>query len=146
MVYTLQVRFKDNVKDILGDSAKKKTDETGIHTESVRTADFFVLDMQLPERDFENVKKELFIDPLIQTFDEIEDYDWMIEIGFLPGVSDNVGRTALEAIKDITKNEMKESAVYTFKRYFIKGKMTRRDAERMARELSNELAQHFRIA
>ena len=28
-------------------------------------------------------------------------FDWALEIGFLPGVTDNVGNTAREAIEDL---------------------------------------------
>ncbi len=149
MIYSLQVRFKEGIRNSFAESIKKKIiRDLNISVDSVKTSDFYVLDLSISQEEFEQIKGEVFLDKLIQTFEDVNDYDWLIEVGFLPGVTDNVGKTALETIKDISKNKIsKEDAVFSFKRFFLKGNLSKEDVNRIAKELlANEIVQHFRIA
>ncbi len=148
MVYSLQVRFKEGIRDSFAEGIKKKIiRDLGISIDDVKTTDFYVLDLDITQEEFENIKEEVFLDKLTQTFQENQDYDWLIEVGFLPGVTDNVGKTALQSIKDILKKKFSEdNAVYSFKRYFIKGNLSIENLNQIAKELSNEIVQHFRIS
>jgi len=60
---------------------------------------------------------------------------YRIEVGFKPGVTDNVGKTSKEAIKDILKIELgKEEAVYTSKQFLISGEKLRKvDCEKISK-------------
>ncbi|MEK7106960.1 MAG: AIR synthase-related protein, partial [Patescibacteria group bacterium] len=69
-----------------------------------------------------------------------ESYAYAIEIGFLPGVTDNVGHTARQAIEDCTGRKFRVSeAVYSSFILFLGGTVSVSDAERVARELHNPL-------
>jgi phosphoribosylformylglycinamidine synthase II len=95
----------------------------------------------------DTVLAEAFCDPVIQEIAVNEplstDFDWYIEIGYRPGVTDNVGHSAKYTLKLITGNEI---PVYSARAYLIKGAMSRELATTIAREcLSNSLIQSFRV-
>ncbi|MBU4017179.1 hypothetical protein KKF69_06945, partial [Patescibacteria group bacterium] len=49
-------------------------------------------------------------------------FTYAIEIGFLPGVTDNIATTARESIEDLLKTKfIKEENVYSSKLFFLKG-------------------------
>ena len=71
--------------------------------------------------------------------------DWIVQVGFLPGVTDNVGRTAARALEDIAHHPF-QGEVYTSSLYLLRGALPRRDVERIVRDvLANPLIQQWRI-
>ncbi|MEK7093628.1 MAG: AIR synthase related protein, partial [Patescibacteria group bacterium] len=73
-------------------------------------------------------------------------YTYAIEIGFHPGVTDNVGKTARQTIEDCIGREFKEGAdVYTSVFIFLTGAVSRQEAQRMSRELYNPLIERARV-
>lgn len=74
------------------------------------------------------------------------DFTYAIEIGFLPGVTDNVGTTARETIEDATKRAFKAGeAVYSSQVFFLEGQVSRKEAEKIAETLYNPLIQSAKI-
>ncbi|HNR87068.1 MAG TPA: AIR synthase-related protein [Spirochaetota bacterium] len=75
-----------------------------------------------------------------------ERFDQAVEIGFLPGVTDNVATTAREAIEDLAKMPLDpETSVFTTTTYFFAGALDRDAAERIGAELANPLIQRVKI-
>ena len=73
-------------------------------------------------------------------------YRFAIEIGFLPGVTDNVGHTAQETIEDCTGRKFgDEEHVYTSSVLFLDGDISARQATQFARELHNPLIERAAI-
>ena len=73
-------------------------------------------------------------------------YSSAIEIGFHPGVTDNVGKTARQTIEDCVGRELKEGAdVYTSIFIFLTGTVSKQEVERMSRELYNPLIERARV-
>lgn len=73
-------------------------------------------------------------------------FEWVLEIGYLPGVTDNVGHTARETIEDLLKTKFKYGeSVYTSRVYFLSGKISRTDVKKIADSLFNPLIQRARI-
>ena len=71
---------------------------------------------------------------------------WAIEVGFLPGVTDNVGRTAEETIADAIGRKFKRGeAVFSSFILFLSGSLTRKEAEAMSRELYNPLIERASV-
>ncbi|MBI2578993.1 MAG: phosphoribosylformylglycinamidine synthase [Candidatus Aenigmarchaeota archaeon] len=88
----------------------------------VLTADVYTLD-GINETEAQKLGRELFTDPVMQRFSLTplgNDFDWdyAVEIGFWPGVTDNVGNTASSAMADVIG---KNHPVYTSRLYFVKG-------------------------
>ncbi|OGE88923.1 MAG: phosphoribosylformylglycinamidine synthase [Candidatus Doudnabacteria bacterium RIFCSPHIGHO2_01_FULL_50_67] len=73
-------------------------------------------------------------------------FDWVIEIGFLPGVTDNVGATAAEAASDLLGKKFKASeSIYSSQLFFITGKLTEDEVDKIAGSLHNPLIQRAQI-
>jgi len=73
-------------------------------------------------------------------------FDWAIEVGFLPGVTDNVGNTAREMIEDFLKVEFRPGqGVYSSQITFLCGDLTADDVATIARSLANPLIQRVHI-
>ncbi len=70
------------------------------------------------------------------------DFDWALEIGFLPGVTDNVGHTTSELLELATNDN---APCYSSKLYLIKGKATREKIEALASNISNALIHRISI-
>lgn len=73
-------------------------------------------------------------------------FNFAIEIGFLPGVTDNIAHTAKEIIEDGLKIKFSEDeSVYTSQVTFLSGKITKQDAQQIALSLHNPLIQRSHI-
>ncbi len=73
-------------------------------------------------------------------------FAYVIEIGFLPGVTDNVAHTVKELITDRLRVKFSEKeGVYTSQVTFVSGKISKADAEKIALSMHNPLIQRSHI-
>lgn len=73
-------------------------------------------------------------------------FDWAVEIGFLPGVTDNIATTAKEIIEDLLLiNFLENESVYTSQITFIEGKLKKEEVQKIAESLYNPLIQRVHI-
>ncbi|MGB9761914.1 MAG: AIR synthase-related protein [Caldimicrobium thiodismutans] len=95
-------------------------------------------------------------DPVIETYSINEpiykkldlSFDWALEIGFRPGVTDNEGKTAEEALSYLLERPLNShnEGVYFARLLLIKGSISREEVERIARDLlANELIERWFI-
>jgi phosphoribosylformylglycinamidine synthase len=152
MAYRVEVALKGNVRDARGQRVKRRIiDDLRIPVESVATVDVFTIDAALSAEEMEKVASGPFLDPIIQKYSIGKpvgrDFDWAIEVGYKPGVTDNVGRTAREAVEILLQKKLEANeGVYTSVLYLIEGKLTREQAERIVTGLlANTLIQRFAI-
>jgi phosphoribosylformylglycinamidine synthase len=149
MLHRIEVSFKPNVVDALGNSIKKKiTEDLKIKTDSIKAVDVYTIDSILSNEELNIIGEELLADPVIQDFSIdsslAKEFDWLIEVGFKPGVTDNVGKTAKEGIEDIFKKKI--NGVYTSKQYLIKGNINKEDTEKISSGLlANQLIERWEI-
>jgi phosphoribosylformylglycinamidine synthase len=133
MASRIEVGFKKGIKDASGDSTKKRiVEDLHINVENVRTLEVYTIDADISIEQLKVLGEELFADPVIQEFSNkplAEDFSWLVEVGFKPGVTDNVGTTAKKASEDILKTTIK--GVYFSRQYLIKGNITKEDAEKI---------------
>lgn len=144
----IEVRFKDGMKDALGEGVKKRIiEDLHIDVESVRTVDVYTFDASLSDEQVIVLGEKLFADPVIQVFSDkplAADFSWLIEAGFMPGVTDNVGATARKASEDILGIPVR--GVYFSRQYLIKGNIKQNDAEMIASGLlANSLIERWNI-
>jgi phosphoribosylformylglycinamidine synthase len=101
--------------------------------------------------DSENLKREwleeAFCDPVIQDISvnalSRHDFSWYIEVGYKPGVTDNVGHSGRYALKLITGRDI---PVYSSRAYLIHGGISRELAFAIAEGcLANNLIQNIRV-
>ncbi len=152
MAWRIVVGLKDGVRDARGERVRREIREhLGIDLQSVRTIDVYTVDAELSDAEVEAAAAGPFSDPVIQqvTVNQplAHDFDVLVEVGFRPGVTDNVGRTAREAIQYQTGREFADGeGVYTSVQYLLSGDLTVENAERITRDfLANGLIQRWTI-
>lgn len=122
----------------------------GKNVTNVTIVDAYTIDFELSLKELEKVAKA-FYTPLSQTYaiDKKlipKKFTYTIEIGFLPGVTDNIGTTAKETIIDALKKKVViNDHVFTSRIYFLTGKLSLRDANAIAYSLHNPLIQRSSV-
>src|SRR4030043_1772119 len=152
MTYRVEIGLKPSIRDARGEKIKRRiVDDLGIAVDSVHTIDVYTIDARLSVEEVEMAAAGPFLDPVIQEFSIGKplgrDFDWAIEVGYKPGVTDNIGRTAREAIELLLQRKFSpEEGVYTSVLFLMKGGLTREQAERIATGLlANTLIQRFEV-
>ena len=152
--HRIEVGFKEGIRDAMGEKVRNRTNEDlNLPVKSVKTIDVYTLDADLSEEQLNFLGENLFSNSVTQEFSIdrslAKDFDWLVEIGFKQGVTDNVGKTSKEAIKDVLKIELgQDKAVYTSKQFLISGeKLTKEDLDKIAKDLlAKELIQRWFIS
>ena len=152
MPHRLEIALKENLLDAEGEGiCRKAKSYFGIQMESVRTISVVTIDAGLSGEQLRAVQTEIFTNPVTQhsSYDPLDiEFDWTIWVGFRPGVRDNPGSTAAEAIEDLLNlNFGADGAVYTSRRYCIKGNgLTAGDMDKIAGQLlANNIIQEWKI-
>lgn len=152
MPFRIVVGLKENVRDARGERIKHElAQHLGINLSRVQTLDVYTIDSLLSASELEAAAKGPLSDPVIQqvAIDSplAQDFDMLIEVGFRPGVTDNVGRTAREAIEYLTGRAFAAGeAVYTSVQYLLSGEIDKDQAEQIASGfLANGLIQRWTI-
>ena len=150
MAARLELTLKPDLFDAEGAAiCRKANDYFGFHIESVRTVNILTIDVDLTPGQFKAIQEEIFANPVIQiaSYKPLDiDFDWIVWVGYRPGVRDNPGSTAVEAVEDLLRIRAKpHEGIYTSKRYCLKGrKLSFQDASRVARELlANDIIQQW---
>ncbi len=150
MVNRIEIGFRNNIRDALGEKVKRRiVDNLRIDVEEVGTIDVFTIEGDLTKAELRQAAAGPLSDPVIQKHAVnralADGFDWLIEVGFRPGVTDNVGKTATEAI-ELLVEKRKPLKVYTSRQYVIRGEIGRAGAERIASGvLANDLIERYEI-
>lgn len=152
-VARIEVGPRPQQRDARGERVLHRIHEhLGIAVEAVQVLDVYTLDMALTPQQLQTAAQELFSDPVTQQV-SIDSplacnyrFDWLVDVGLRPGVTDNEGRTAREALQLMLERPLDpEEAVYTGVQYVITGG-TRQQVEQLAKDLlANELIQRWRL-
>ena len=88
------------------------------------------------------------VNPVVQEFSVdlpfMPDFDYAIEVGFLPGVTDNVGTTARQTIGDFFPG-VEGVSVYTSQLFFICGGISPALVQKLASTLANPLVNRVHV-
>ena len=125
MPYRLEITLRPELLDAEGEAIRQKAkDYFGLNIDDVRVIHILTLDAEFTAEALEKIRTEIFTNPVTQisSFEPLMvEFDWCIWIGYRPGVRDNPGSTAVEAIEDILGISLgPDEAVYTSKRYCLK--------------------------
>ncbi len=149
MHYRLEIQTRPDIEDPRGNQVKKQVlNFLGLPVSRVRVRDVYTLFLEAPRDQVEEIMAA-FANPVIQdaTLGESTpeyDFHWLIAVGFRPGVTDNVARSARSAVADVLGRDLApEEAIYTSTEYLVEGaELDRSGAEQIARGLlANELIQ-----
>ncbi|MBU1201993.1 MAG: phosphoribosylformylglycinamidine synthase [Nanoarchaeota archaeon] len=118
------------------------------HSFALEISKVYTIQHSFFKEQIEKIAKVLH-NPVVETFrlnsPFSKKFDWALELGFLPGVTDNVANTTADIIDDLFKTEIGRNKVFTSKVLFITGNLKREDVEFIARELINTLIKRFHI-
>jgi phosphoribosylformylglycinamidine synthase II len=145
MEQRLELAGKSHLRDVPGEQLSEKIRKALGMEARCRSVDAYNLSEKLTEAEMEEIAKDVFADSITQDYSFREPLfrdSWRIEIGMLPGVTDNVGHTASEAIKDRLGREVK---VYHSRMFAIDGPLDEPMCERLSAMLHNPLVERFRI-
>ncbi len=141
MAFRIEIGLKRGVRDARGLAIVSKARQfLRLPVRSCQTRDIYKVDVALSRVELRKVR-DSFTDPVIgrATVGRLAPprFDWLVEVGFKPGVTDNVGRTARDVLRDILERELShDQSVYTSIQYLLRGPdLSRDDAWRLARDL-----------
>jgi len=151
MVARLEIVLKQTLPDAQGDGVLHKArDYLGLKVDRVRLIRVLTLDAALDKSQLEMVRTQIFTNPVTEESSFVpmaRDFDWLVWIGFRPGVRDTAGSTAAEAIQDLLKTRFRPGeAVYTSRLYAVTGAIGRTEAQSLAEEiLANDIIQQWKV-
>ncbi len=155
MLARIQVALKPELTDSFGEATRKSiNNDLGLTVTAVRTVRVFTVEADISAEQLRATASGPCCDPVTQDFslgslalEKGIDFDWMIEVGFKPGVTDNEGRTAAAALALLIERKLHDDEkVYTSVQFLVKGDLSRDDAERIASGLlANTLIQRYTI-
>ncbi|MFZ3044595.1 MAG: AIR synthase-related protein [Desulfatirhabdiaceae bacterium] len=148
----IEIALKSELFDAEGAGIQKKAKAYfGTDVHSIRCINIVTIDADLTQEQLAAIQTQIFTNPVTQisSFEPLAiPFDWCIWVGYRPGVKDNPGSTAVEAIEDILNIRFKkDEAVYTSKRYCISGSgldnaSIRQIAEKL---LANNIIQQWKV-
>jgi phosphoribosylformylglycinamidine synthase len=141
MYHRLELATKSEYRDPRGESALRHiTTAFGYTARRIRTRDVYSVFADIERADAESFLAGI-VNPVIQTgrIGESSDaeFDWLIVIGYLPGVTDNVARSARAAAADVLGRPLGEHEhIYSSIEYLISApELDRGEAEAIANNL-----------
>ncbi len=152
MAHRIEISYREGLLDVPGEKLKRRIkSDLGFDIEKAHVVEVYTVDADLGPGILEALSTEAFVDPVIQkglldTATQAEG-DWVVEVGYKPGVTDNVGRTAKEVIEAMTGREFADGeAVYTSRMHFLKGSLTEDNVHHIAVDiLANVLINRYTI-
>ncbi len=152
MASRIEITLKPGLLDAEGEGLRRKAfDYFDLTIDTVRTVHIVTIDANLTDQQVRRAQNEIFTNPVTQlsSLKPLEiDFDWLIWVGYRPGVRDNAGATAREAMEDLLSMRFNEGeAVYTSKRYCLKAASLSFDqVEKIAAELlANDIIQQWKV-
>lgn len=152
MANRIEIALKEGARDARGERIKREIEHfLNLPVDEVRTIDVYTVDARLTQEQLKQVADGPFSDPVIQRW-SIDlplaiGFDFAVEVGFRPGVTDNVGRTGREAVSYLIGRPLAEGeGVYHSVQYLLTGNLSTADVERIATGLlCNPLIQRYAI-
>ncbi len=117
---------------------------------AVSCVQVYTVDVQLSDTEIHSAAERL-ANQVIENYaiDDIptpQQFSYVIEIGYLPGVTDNLGNTVQEMIEDLTGRTFGAGEhVYSSYFLFLDGTLSREETEKMAQELYNPLIERATV-
>ena len=152
MTARIEVGFRPGMRDAHGCKVRSRIgQDLGLQVHDVETIDVYTVDMPVTREEL-GLLAAAYSDAVAQHYSVsgplARDFDWIAEIGYKPGVTDNAGRTAREvASLCLGRAPAGHERVYTSRQYLLRGNLSRAEVELIVTEiLSNDLIQRHAIA
>ncbi len=140
--YRIEVYHK--MTDPRGEVLSRKLRDLGFSVDRVYLSDNYLINADISPEDAGLIgsllSQPVIQDHLVNSPYTPEDFTCAVEIGFLPGVTDNVAHTVRESIEDLLKRNLdREKSVSSSVTYFLRGDLTPDMAAGLVMELHNPL-------
>ncbi len=145
-----RIEISTKVNDAKSDMMQKKLSSLGFNVEKAKIIEVYTVNKDFSDEQLKKIA-EMLSNPVIQEYkidapSEFDNADFALEIGFLPGVTDNVGTTAKESLEDLLKEKFEEDKhVHSSTLMFLKGDLNKNDVENIGKNLANELIQRIHV-
>ncbi len=149
----IEVKVKDSFDDPLGRGVKEDINKFfSEEVTGVTAIKVYVISRDFSKEQLQTIGPALH-DPIIEEckinshLASNVDFSWLVEVGFRPGVKDNLGNTAKIAIEDALDIKFSGSeGVYSFTQFLLKGDISEKEVEGIANGLlGNRLINSFNI-
>ncbi|MFP4167326.1 MAG: AIR synthase-related protein [Desulfonatronovibrionaceae bacterium] len=151
MAFRIEVGLRPGVRDVRGEKITRTVQrDLQIPVQKVQLIKVYTvagIDAFAAE---EIISSQALHDPVLSLASAsplARDFDWAVEVGFKPGVTDNEGRTAFAALRmlsQFSEESCPDLAVYTSEQFLLKGSLREQDVRRIAGDLlANELIHRF---
>ncbi len=152
MPHRIEVGVKPGFRDARGESVREQVrEDLAIDVGEVSVLDVYTIDAHLSSAELERVRTELFTDAVMErsAIDApiAKGFDFAVEVGFLPGVTDNVGKSATEGVQDTLGRSLSDGErAYKSTLYAIRGGVSHDICDRIARDLlANGLIERWTV-
>ena len=157
MLQRMELGLHPHLDDTLGRKTALRLEKTmGLRVRALRQIKVLTLEGLDLSQSASLLREGVLHDPVMQlaSLDPLPQEpfvaDWIVEVGFRPGVTDNEGRTARDTAALFLALPKDRLAIYTSVQYRLQNEpgheLQREDLERLARDLlCNELIQRFAI-
>jgi len=156
MLHRIEVGLRPHVTDVVGQrTARKIREELGLAVNWVRRVKTFTVEGLSAEEAARLIEAGALHDPVLHEASlspltpQKDGLDFVLEVGFRPGVTDNEGRTARETIALVLELSPERAAalsVYASDQFHLSGQTDKAVVEHIARDLlCNELIQRFEL-
>src|SRR5260221_12669150 len=144
-----QICITSKVPDSRLNGKQQHVDQLGLKKEVqvVRLIDAYTIQKSFSKSELKKIA-EILHNPVSQraTFEQLtpSECSWVIEIDFLPGVTDNVATTIKDSITDCLKTSFQtDEGVWTSQIIFLSGSLTHSESEKIAQSFANPLIQRI---
>ncbi len=145
MEQRIELSWKNGIRDVQGEQLRERLKQIGI-TVQCKFVDVYNFAEKLSQDQLKLAAEGLFADNVVHDYSVKQPSHnswWRIEIGMLPGVTDNIGNTASQAVRDLLERKID---IYYSRMYAIQGSdIDEMVCERIAMMLHNPLVEKYVI-
>lgn len=151
MASAFRIEIRPSIHDTRTDVFTRKIKGEFPNAKVVAVTDVYTMAHDFSQEDQERTA-QMLINPIVEGYtldtpNAPENFDFAIETGFLPGVTDNLGHTVLESTEDLLKIEFNrpDEDVYSSQVIFLSGVNSAEEAEEIGKLFVNPIINRLHV-
>ena len=106
MPHRIETAIKPVCRDVAGESVRSNLNNFfNLQILDVRVVSVYLIDLDVSVDEINRIKNEILTDNVLELSEigkmTTAPFDFCIEVGYKPGVTDNLGKTAKQAVSDL---------------------------------------------